>query len=198
MTLLYGPDGKPITDSISAADTPKPHKASEHQKGNRARRLLVACVLGAATIIGTFGVVIPRPVVTPSEPVDPQNSLSASFTVANTGYIPLWHVTGRIALGKLKTTNNITLLGTDFKSLINIPAWTDHNLYTDDGFTIVPDEIARRILPNKNFGEAEIEIVVSYQPWFIRWTRTRRFRFETYRQTNGNYYWYLVQPNRPK
>jgi len=37
-------------------------------------------------------------------------------------------------------------------------------------------------------GNADIDIVVSYQPWFLPWTREKTYRFKTYKQTNGNFY----------
>lgn len=34
------------------------------------------------------------------------------------------------------------------------------------------------------------KIVVEYRPAFFPWKREKIFRFKTYRQTNGNLYWY--------
>jgi hypothetical protein len=157
MTLLYGSDGKPVSGSASV-----PHKTSGHHTGIRARRA-ISWILGiATTIIGVVAVVYPRPVVTPSEPVDPENSLSASFTVTNNNVVPLWHVSGAFSLGELHTAHRepptdstdpakpprisinpaITLVSAaKFGSDLSMPSWLNHKLNMDDGFTVIPEEL---------------------------------------------------------
>jgi hypothetical protein len=190
MPIIYGPDDKPL---ITIADPKSERKEekdrpSESHKGIRAHKVLLAWLLGIATLLGGAAVVLPRPTVTADEPVDPQNTLSASFTIVNTNFIPLRHVTAALGLGQLKTINGVTIQSQSwpqFDTKISFITWENHALNMDDKFTITPDQLF-----HGKFKDGDIEISVSYRPWFIPWTRIKAFRFRTYQQTNGNYYWY--------
>lgn len=105
MTLLYGPDGKPLIPDPApkSKDKATGNTPEKNSIGKRANRLLWGAILSIATLIGAAAVGLPRPSVSQSDPVDPNNSMSASFTVTNNNYIPLWHVTVLFSPGLLTT-----------------------------------------------------------------------------------------------
>ncbi len=76
-----------------------------------------------------------------------------------------------------------------FTSRVVSPEWQNHDLGIDDKFTVTPDQVFHTVI---GFGPkmADIAIVVEYRPAYLPWKLEKMFRFKTYRQTNGNLYWY--------
>ena len=147
-------------------------------------------------MLGGAAVVLPRPTVIPSDPVDPSNPLSASFTIINNSFIPLRHVTTLIGIGRVFSPDVKEFPPRsedylpDFRTRLTREAWTNHSLDIDERFTVTPEDVIHG--PS---GAADIAVVVIYRPWFIHWDREKLFRFKTYRQTNGNLYWYSFPSN---
>jgi hypothetical protein len=127
--------------------------------------------------------------VEPSDPTDGHNALSASFTITNTNFVPLRHVSVYLGLGQLEQNGQPfdRRLRYDFSSRVTQPWWMDHTLDMDERFTITPAELF-----HGNYTDGEIAIVVSYKPWFLPWTREKIFRFKAYPQSNGKVIWYSV------
>lgn len=78
--------------SNKAPKRPKPKK--KQQKTTKADRRIspLAIVLALATLIGGYAAVVtllPRVTASVSDPVDPDNPMSASVTIANVGYLTL-------------------------------------------------------------------------------------------------------------
>jgi hypothetical protein len=80
-----------------------------------------------------------------------------------------------------------------FDSQVFRSDWANHDLDMDEKFTISPDQFIH--ITNGLPVEGDIAIVVSYQPWIFPWKREKLFRFKTYKQTNGNLYWYSTPAN---
>jgi hypothetical protein len=131
--------------------------------------------------------------VNTSDPVDPDNSLSASFTITNNNFIPLRGVTARIGIGQIFGTGAGDIDRTfvpSYKTSITMPKWENHSLDMDDKFTITPNDLL-----HVHAGEAQIAIIVVYRPWFLPWKRQKVFRFETKKQSDERLYWYSVPPS---
>jgi hypothetical protein len=176
------------------------------RKSGKATRTTVhktafAVVLGIATLLG--GVVaaltfLPRISCEQNDPVDPTNSMSASFTIANNNFVPLQHVYAAIGIGQIRAGNpsanpmdpNIT---SSFATRIDLREWQDHYLGMDDRFTITPWDVLQSL--SDKWDEAYIAIIVTYHPWILPWTREKIFRFRTHRLTDGKLHWYAVPPN---
>jgi hypothetical protein len=178
----------------------KPKQKLEKVEETNQGKQRFASLLGVCTIIGTVAALltfVPRPSVVPGDPVDPSDSMSASFTIVNTTFIPLWHVTAEVASGYLNggkaPDSSITrTMKPEFATLgprLVRPEWKDHTLNMDDRFTITPADLFRHAK------EGEIATVVMYKPWILPLQREKVFRFLTYRQTNGNLYWYSLPSN---
>jgi hypothetical protein len=176
---------------------PKKEKQRLLRKWISAHKLL-ACLLGIATLIGAVIAVIPRVSLTESELADQGNSMSASFTIANSNFLPLRHVSAFLRICQAYTApvrEFLTLLipkesCTNCNLRIGHGLWSNHSLDMEDRFTITPSAV---------FGlrteAADIFIEVDYRPWFIPWDRQKCFRFRTHTQTNGDLRWYAVPPN---
>jgi hypothetical protein len=175
-------------------DKAKKRKSSEPPRGIRAHKTLLAWLLGVATILGGIAVVLPRPAVIQSDPVDSSNPFSASFTITNSNIVPLRNVTAFLAIGEITFENGPvpTITGDeDFGSELFRPEWKNHSLDMDERFTITPADIFKCCDSNK-VSSADIAISVMYQPWFLPWKREKKFRFVTKKQTNGLLYWYAA------
>jgi len=195
--LLYGEDGKPLPLSAKTKKLLKKEQTKSRgpQGGFRAHKKVIGLSLSAMTIIGALVVFVPRPTVIPTDPVDPTNSMSASFTIANAGLIPLNHVTAWIALGTVtanKSTGGFVVLkgAPKWQTKITVPDWKDHSLHMDERFTISPEDLLGQLTSVKGWYDAEIAVDVEYQPWFLPIKREKLFGLRTHRQTDGKLYWY--------
>jgi hypothetical protein len=174
---------------------PKPKKIRKKAAEKNRRPSLTGIVLGIITILG--GILaplayLPRPSVSVSEPVDADNPLSSAFTVTNGNIIPLWDVRLGIAPGDMgigrKTLEGDRPLSDD-SGFLFMPKWEHHYLRMDEQFTITPSDLLN-IQPPTSLTRADLAIIVQYYPWFLPIQRSRAFRFEAHRQTNGHFYWY--------
>jgi hypothetical protein len=167
------------------------------------RKRVAVWVSGLATFIGTVTALLtffPRPTVTSADPVDPNNPFSVSFTVANNGLVPLTHVDAVLAF------KHISYAGVVFRGYepgkaddqfvrFSVDRWNDHFLAMDDRFTVSTAETFLDRAPPDGLGrleDATIAIIVAYQAWPLpHWLRREKeFRFRTFRQTNGQIYWF--------
>ncbi len=167
---------------------PPPIESPPSSRLNLGKYILAGiAVLGFLIALLTL---LPRITVNASEPVDPTNSLSALFTITNSGFIPLRKVSASLGLGEIQPVGKPLDpdVGFDNPSGLARTAWSNHSLDMDDSYTISPFEMIHA------YGDrqAAIEIIIQYNPWLLPWTVTRRFRFETRRQSNGRLYWYSI------
>ncbi len=169
-----------------------PTKKARQTKGRIS--MLLAIVLGLATIVGGIAAALaflPRVTVVPSDPVDALNPFSASFTITNTNFIPLQDVSICLGMGQIATfpaqiDPNLT---PTFESRLMIPQWKNHDLRIDDNITITIVDLINVTSP-ANLNGADIAIIVSYKPWILPFRREKIFRFLARKQTNGLFYWY--------
>ena len=158
--------------------------------------LAISILLGLATLLG--GIValltlLPRVSVTPSDPVDPINPFSASFTITNNGFVPLSSVDALLGIGQVATAPALLdpNFVPNFESRIVRPEWKNHNLKVDESFTITPADIFG-LAPGDRLGGADIAIVVSFKIWIIPIKREKIYRFIARKQTNEQFYWYSI------
>lgn len=203
-SLLYGPDDKPLplTAQEQKLSEKERKESVAHPRGIQAHKRLIAWLLGGATLLGAVVVFVPRPSVAPTDPVDLNNSMSASFTITNVGFIPLRHVTVSIGIARVIVRINgkpgtVEIRGnTTWGTRFTTGAWKEHSLDMDDRFTITPEEVFCPVGQpgQRTWEDGDIAVIVAYRPWFTPFNRERIFRFKTQRQTNGNLYWYSVPP----
>jgi hypothetical protein len=161
----------------------------------------VALISLIATLAGLFlGALIlfPRVVVSsPSGPMESGNIFDASLEVSNSGFIPLTDtgaclVVGRIIARPIEGPN--VGKGPKLRPGFRYPdaekqtracgnIWQHHNLSMDDRFTIKLTDVLSRA------SEADIAVVVNYQPWFLPWRREKSFRFIAATDSTGKIDW---------
>jgi hypothetical protein len=177
-------------------------KPSGTPKGIRAHKMLIAWLLGTATLLGGISVVIPRPVVfQTADPVDSKNPFSVPFTITNTGFIPLTHVTAYVVLRDFATEPAVftpiyhpNYGGPDRETYMFRPEWKDHALSMDERFTITPADLIN-CCGDVQLAGAQFGVAIEYHPWIWPFTRTKIFAFVTRKQSNGQLSWYSI-PNR--
>jgi hypothetical protein len=159
------------------------------------RVVIWQALLGFATLIGIPAfvlTVLPRIAVSPpSSPVDPNNVLSVSFEVSNSGLIPLNDVSAKMAIGDIGEGNDPGMHGRRtpngvpyFDIYFPIEPDQHHRLGLDERFTINPESQLGGYVRS-----ADIEIVASYEPWIIPIHREKRYRFVAIKDLQGNTYW---------
>jgi hypothetical protein len=174
----------------------------EPKKRSRRQRIvgMLLFVIGIPSIIAAFLTFLPRLTVSPSDPVDPLNPFSASFTITNSNFVPLRHVNVYQALGEIA-------IGKPFEAVVNPnfeergarffnPNWRDHRLGMDERFTITLGDMYNCCKPGwPPINGAELGIIVEYTPWILPWKQEKAFAFVTHKQSNGQLYWYSI-PDR--
>jgi hypothetical protein len=192
--LLYGADGKPLPITESRKEPRQRNDSRPNGTG-----WPIKWILGSATLIG--GIVaaltfIPRVSISPSDPADPSNPFSATFTVINSTPLPItiYHVDARIVIDGVVTE---PLAFHPPKTFIvgpggwSFPAWQNHTLRADEHFTISP-EMLFGLAGGAKLSGADIAVAVRYQPWYMPWKREAVFRFVTQHHQNGTVTWYSV------
>ena len=178
----------------------KSHKQSDPPKGIRAHKTLIAWLLGIATLLGGISVVVPRPTVIQGEPVDPKSPFSVPFTITNTGFIPLKHVSAYVVFRDLATEPAVFTAryhpnygGPEKETYLFRPEWKDHALSMDERFTITPADLIN-CCGDVPLAGAQFGVAVEYHPWVWPFTRTKIFAFVTHKQSDGQISWYSI-PN---
>ena len=205
--LLYGPDNKPLPLSEKLTLKSPSHKKKtprRKDKGTPRPRPLLRAALwtlsSAVTLVGFVAALLtllPRLSLFVSDPVDPTNPFSASFTIINSGYVPLYAVAPRICLGEIGFGNaQPSKRNWDYgvTCLPPLQKWQMKEMAIDDRKTFAINE---ELTLNGHFAEADIAVGVDYElplP-FIHWKRRKLFPLIAVRQTNGNYYWYSKPDN---
>jgi hypothetical protein len=169
---------------------PNPTRSARKGEKTKRRGSLWTLLLGGATLLGGMVAAVallPRMVVSVSEPADPDRPLTASFTVTNTNVVPLWDVIvgvapGDVLLGDAHVVSSPSL--SDDSSIFLPPAWAHHYLRMDEQFSIDPSAV----FPTTT-KEADLAIIIHYHPWFLPIDESKAFRFRTRRQENGHYHW---------
>ena len=163
-------------------------------KINKKALSITSIILAAATLVGAAIAaysLLPRVTVDSSVPVDPNNPLSASFTVINSSYYPLYNVRvmlgiGQIVTGSKKLDPNFI---PSFESRLTRPDWMQKRLAVDERYTITIGDMFR-LGNGVSMSGADIAVVIMYRPWIIPIDREKVLRFVTKKQTDGRLYWY--------
>jgi hypothetical protein len=178
---------------------PRPPKLQrkEETPQNQLLKRLLGWLLSFATLIGipAFALmVLPRVSVSvPSAQVDPNNVLSVSFDISNTGYIPLNDIALGVAPALIDSgaASGGKIVGTlkpngvpDFEHVINFQGWQHHNLSLDERITFDLASVIKGTI-----SKADIAVVISYTPWIVPLRREKRFRFVTMTSETGMTEW---------
>lgn len=172
----------------------KARRPQEKAGQTKTRTRVVALLSGAATLLGVIMAalaLLPRVSVVPSDPVDPSNPFSASFTITNNNFIPLGEVSAWLGTGQVVTQPKKPSPGwiPNWQTRISKSEWKNHKLTMDERFTVTPADVVG-LGPSASLEYADIAIIVVYRPWILPLHREKVFRFDTRRQTNGLLYWY--------
>jgi hypothetical protein len=137
-------------------------------------------------ILGFLMTAFPRITVTTSGPSDDKNPLSASFTVSNDGYLPVYSVATRCLLGEISLGKPFSGGGT--LVTLGSPSWNEPRL--DPGAKMTVPFSNCFIMPNDALTGAHVGMLVTYRPLF--WVRKRRVSsvFTARNIGNGHFYWY--------
>jgi hypothetical protein len=194
--ILYGPDNKPLpTSEDETAKTATSQKAAQKATKTKIQISPLRAVLALATLIGGFAAVVmflPRVLVSsPSALVDPNNMMSSSFEISNTGYVPLEEVSVKLAAAYMGGTAIRGAMPEALKSdgspnfgiLIGLRNSEHHYLDLDDHFTVNPES---NLIGVKT---ADVVFIVSYRPWIIPIRKEKLFRFIAKKDARGNTYW---------
>lgn len=171
-----------------SARSKRPRKR-ERSAGMTTLRWAVRGLFGLLSIIGGMAALLtflPRPTVTVHDPVDPSNTMSASFDIGESGFVPLRRVGTALALRRLNLGTAFFEGDPGFGTRFFRTEWRGQTLHMDEHLTVTPSNFFYRA------EDGYIAIVVEYQPWFIPFHRERIFPFITHRQTNGRLYWYAL------
>jgi hypothetical protein len=211
------PKKRPTKPRKRAAPAPPPQRLPGRW-WTPLRKAVAGLVGGLATLLGLATAAIlflPRMTVDASLPFDELNAYSTSFTLTNTGFIPLRDVRLGIGLCDIKTEKN------DFgvtpgnckpparmpQLLLGHPRWQTPELPKDVKFTIPLEEALNVDTPRyraqhprvigslktlSKLESADIVFTVSYRPWFMPWHHRDGFRFVAERQSNDKINWRSV------
>jgi hypothetical protein len=146
----------------------------------------------------------PRPSAASIDPIDPDNPFSSRITITNNSFVPLEDMEIGIHPQTIKAGNAQVLApgrqkgdaGTVFT--FTRPEWQHLLLDIDDSVTITPADILGPTggvsFGDQSLLDADLSVIVRYNPWFVPFRRAKEFRFRT-KQTNGKYYWYATPAN---
>ena len=165
---------------------------------NRLVKIVLSVVVGIPGVLAALLSLLPRVSVTPIDPSDPARPFESSFTVTNTGFIPLRDAGVELAPYEIDggaipfDEHHRPQIDPSYKGRIIMPAlgWDHHDLGIDEKFTISLGHPFLGLAPGATLGGADIGIVVHYRPWLIPYEQTRIFRFVTHRYPNGTISWF--------
>lgn len=151
-------------------------------------------VAGTLTLLGVTAALVFWPKVSMSfnGPIDPEDPFSETFTITNNSTIgTLYDVSASVCLGQVVAKPlpfaPLKVFPSPCGTSINTQEWMHHKLRTGESFTV--DARMFGMAPNAKLSGADIAILVTYQPFFLKSHRQAVFRFITAPLANGNLYW---------
>ena len=168
----------------------RPKQAPQGENlGKKGRRLILGGILAIATLLG-YVVLIPRPVIAISDPVDPSDPFSASISVTNTGYVPLHNVHVGIPVKDIASLVGPGLAGdSEYGTVVFPDAGNAGDLGIDDKFSFPLNKVMDG--DKGNLKSADIGILVQYELPVIGVKRYKLSLAHVDQQKNGNFYWYV-------
>lgn len=165
----------------------------KHQQGDTSKfsRLVT---IGSVIVVGLGFVasvltLLPRIVVNSGPQID-------QFSITNTGYVPLTNVKPAIGMCKIQMKNRPLMKPMtpcdQYRGVRLSPnSWFMKQLGLDEGYTIRLFD-AFEVLPIQppfELEEADITIVIGYNPWIIPLRQEAEFRFFTRKENDGSLSW---------
>src|SRR5579871_3943188 len=163
-------------------------RESEARKAKRLAHLgiwigVASLVIGVIALLAFW----PGVNVSISEPVDLNNPLSASVTIANNGHLPLTSVRPSFGLGKITygDPNHPTIYQSseDYAAMTS-EEWHPRDLGTDEKFEVALNEVWPDNL--RPLLSGELAIMVEYRIPIIHWRRFKTFPYRAKQQSNGH------------
>jgi hypothetical protein len=148
----------------------------------------VVTAIGLAAAIVTF---LPRMTVEPGGQIDPASPYPISFTITNTGIIPLTNVQPGFGICEFysgEPENRPDRCDGLLTSKLVKPQWLVKRLNVDEKHVIRFDDMFN-IQPPAKFGFANIAVTIDYNPWFLPWRLNPQFRFITRLERDGKLTW---------
>jgi hypothetical protein len=154
-------------------------RRTKSPKGFWTGALLTATAAVAALLLGAIGY-LPHPTVAVGAPADPANPLSARFTVANSGAVPLRGM--RLAVGlcqmKFGALDPDYVCDGPLKTRLPVRTWRPHDFAPGQRYSFTLQDALGGPAPTHRLA-ADIAIIVIYRPWIWPLYSERQFRFVT-------------------
>jgi hypothetical protein len=152
-------------------------------------------IAGIGVITGLWMFFWPKVTVTSLSPLNPSEALSAPFIISNDGYLAIGEVRVACTINKIVTAQKVTYLPAEKKR--EAARFVD---LTEAAAIILPGEkytvecpITRILNFNSPVDLADITVVVSYKMKPIPITRKDFYRFQSKRNSKGEFVW-VPQP----
>jgi hypothetical protein len=148
----------------------------------------IVASIGLAAAVATF---LPRITIEPVGQIDPASPYPISFTITNTGIIPLTNVQPGFGICEFFSgdpENRPDRCDGPLTSVLFMPQWLVKRLDMDEKHVIRFDDMFN-IRPSAKFGFANIAVTISYNPWILPWRRNPQFRFITRLERDGKLTW---------
>jgi hypothetical protein len=158
---------------------PPPPPKKDHWQFVTPRRLWSA-ILAFCTLLGVI-VLWPRITIDPDRSqIDPLHPFPVSFTIRNTGFIPLENLRIDLGLCTIWTGPPMTLPDRcqKVRSYLYKPEWRARRLARDEPFQIRLDDLLN-IVPPAELGAADISVRATFYPWIIPYNFQIEHRFQT-------------------
>jgi hypothetical protein len=146
---------------------------------------LLGAILGTCTLIGAAAILYPRLTVEPTRmEIDRYHPSESSFQIRNIGYIPLHNVRPMIGLCALiygVPKQQIPTCDGQLQTKLALTGWHTNILAIDEPQTIEIADLFNftGLSDQTKLYDADISIIVDFEPWFIPFTIEREFRFYT-------------------
>jgi hypothetical protein len=159
-----------------------------------------AVILGAAASAVAF---LPRVAVEVSSDAG-DDPWSSPFIITNTNIVPLedlgiymglCRVVEKGPRGPFTWKGEEDQCGTSNLSRLYHEIWLHHRLAMDEKYSVTLQDAFP--LPKESFGQADISIVVSFDPWIIPVRQQKEFRFVTRKTSDGKYRWFPQTIDNP-
>ena len=167
-------------------------RAPTHPSGKTRKQQLWGGFLAIFGLIASFIALlalIPRPLVSASDPLVQKDPFSSTITVSNNGFVPLDNVGYGIAIRAISTSYEGGISGApDYSSLLYPDSGRGRHLGLDDKyqfpFNTVLDGDAETLL------KGDFAILVYYEVPIVHWHGHKLFPLKVVKQEDGSFHWF--------